>query len=318
MDDTTTAPIVWRPTAEAIEQANVTRLMRKAGVDSTEALHAWSVEDIGRFWDVALEDLGLSWYEPYTRTVDQSAGFPWAKWFIGGKTNIILNCLDRHVDGDLADAVALVGEGDDGEVRQWTYAALKEEVNRAAGLLRDLDVKPGDRIGIYMPMVPEVVIALFACFQVGAVAIPVFSAYGSEALAVRLEDAKAVVLFTADGGYRRGKVAPVKPSADLAVADVASLRHQIVLKRTGQDVDFKPGRDLWWHEHITPHAPDPKTEVLDAEAPRLRREAGGPLLLADRHRLDDGPVGDDRRHLPRRLLPRLRRCAQLAESGPPL
>jgi len=243
--------------------------MCKAGVDSYEALHAWSVDDIGRFWDVALEDLGLSWYEPYEQTYDASAGFPWTRWFVGGKTNIVLNCLDRHVEGGRGDAEALRGEGDDGATRSLSYAELRDEVNRLAGLLRELGVQPGDRIGIYMPMVPEVVVALFACFQVGAVAIPVFSAFGSEALAVRMNDAQAVLLFTADGGFRRGKVAPVKPAADAAVAQVPSIRHQIVLRRTGAEVPMQAGRDLWWDEHVAERAPDGKTEVLEAEAPAM-------------------------------------------------
>jgi acetyl-CoA synthetase len=258
--------IVWRPTPEIIEQANVTRLMARAGVSDYESLHAWSVADIGRFWDVALDDLGLSWYTPYERTYDDSRGFPWTRWFIGGQTNIVLNCLDRQVEGGRGEQEALIGEADDGAVTRYTYGDLKTAVNRAAGLLRDLGVRPGQRVGIYMPMVPEVVVALFACFQVGAVAIPVFSAFGSDALAVRLRDAEAVVLFTADGGHRRGKVAPVKPAADEAVAEVPSLRHQIVLRRTGADVAFTEGRDLWWHERIDGREPDPRTEVLDAEA----------------------------------------------------
>ena len=269
MSETTPAPIVWEPTPEIVAAANVTRLMQKVGVTTYEALHAWSIEDIGRFWDLALEDLGLSWYEPYETTYDDSDGFPWTRWFVGGTTNIVLNCLDRHVERGRGDQEALRGEGDDGERRVFTYAELQGEVNRAAGLLRELGVGPGDRVGIYMPMVPEVVIALFSCFQVGAVAIPVFSAFGSEALAVRLRDAGAVALFTADGGFRRGKAAPIKPAADEAVAQVPSLRHQIVLRRTGADVPMQAGRDLWWDEHVATRAPDRRTEVLPAEAPAM-------------------------------------------------
>lgn len=265
----TQSDIVWRPDPDLIEDSNVTRLMERVGATTFEALHAWSVEDIGRFWDVALDDLGLSWYEPYTQTVDQSDGFPWARWFVGGKTNIVLNCLDRHVAGERADAEALRGEADDGSVSTLTFAELKEQTSRAAGLLRSLGIQPGDHVGIYMPMVPEVVVALFACFQVGAVAIPVFSAFGSEALAVRLRDAGAVALFTADGGFRRGKVSLIKPNADAAVAEVPTLKHQIVLQRVKVDVPFTTGRDLWWHEAIDTHDPDTRTEVLDAEAPAM-------------------------------------------------
>ena len=261
--------IVWRPDPDFVARTNVKRLMDRVGVESYEALHAWSVADIREFWEVALDDLGLSWFEPYESIVDVSDGFPWARWFGGGKTNIVLNCLDRHVDTDRANEIALRGEADDGTLRTLTYTQLKEQTNRAAGLLRSLGIGPGDHVGIYMPMVPEVVVALFACFQVGAVAIPVFSAFGAEALAIRLRDAGAVALFTADGGYRRGKVALVKPTADEAVAQVPTIKHQIVLQRAKADVPFTEGRDLWWHEVIDTRAPDTHTEVLEAEAPAM-------------------------------------------------
>jgi acetyl-CoA synthetase len=260
------SPVVWRPTREITAHARVHRLMEKAGATTFEALHAWSVADVARFWDVALDDLGLSWYRRYDTTLDLSRGFPWARWFVGGRTNVVLNCLDRHADGPLGDAEAVVGEADDGTVRAWTYRDLKDETNRAAGLLRDLGVKPGDRVGIYMPMVPEVVAALFACLQIGAVAVPVFSAFGAQALAVRLRDAEAVVLFTADGGFRRGEAVPIKPNADLAMADAPSVKHAIVLRRTGAAVPMAPGRDLGGHERVAPRAPDRRTEELDAEA----------------------------------------------------
>jgi len=262
-------PVIWEPSEADIEGTHVKRLMDKAGVDSFEALHAWSVEDIGRFWDTVNEDLGLSWYEPYTKTYDVSRGLPWARWFIGGKTNIVLNCLDRHVENGDGDRLALIAEGDDGSVDEFTYAELRDEVNRAAGLLRDLGITPGDRVGIYMPMAPQVVVALFACFQVGAVAVPVFSAFGSDGLAVRLRDAEAVALFTSDGGYRRGKESPIKPFADMAVETVPTLRNMIVLRRTGGTLAFNIRRDIWWHERVSKREPDRRTEVLDAEAPAM-------------------------------------------------
>ena len=261
-----TDEIRWRPGREHLEHSRVARLMRKVGVDSPAALHAWSVADVARFWDVALQDLGTSWFTPYAKTLDLSGGFPWARWFVGGKTNLVLNCLDRHAKGPLASSEALVSETDDGAVRRLTYAELRAEVGRAAGCLREIGVRPGDRVGIYMPMVAEVVVALFACFAVGAVAVPVFSAFGAEALGVRLADAGAVALFTADGGRRRGAVVPIKPAADAAVAACPSVRRVICLRRTGETVPWTKGRDVWWHEAVSPRAPDLATEVLDAEA----------------------------------------------------
>ena len=231
-----TAPIVWRPDPEVAARTRVADLMLQVGVDSFEALHAWSVEDVARFWDVALEHLGLDWYTPYTKTLDASRGFPWARWFEGGTTNIVLNCLDRHVDAGRDAHTAVIGEGDGGDVRALSYGELQDLTRRAAGCLRDLGVEEGDRVGIYMPMVVEVVAALFACFQVGAVAVPVFSAFGAEALGIRLKDAEAVAVFTADGGFRRGKSAAIKASLDEALELAPSVEHVVVLRRTEQDV----------------------------------------------------------------------------------
>lgn len=261
-----TSRIVWRPTPEQVARTRVKKLMDEVGVSTYEELHAWSVDDIDRFWDLALKHLGIAWYEPYERVLDTSAGFPWARWFLGGKTNIVLNCLRRHVEAGRGDVTAVIGEGDDGSVVSRTYAEIDDLVGRAAGLLRDLGVRPGDRVGIYMPMVPEVVVALFACFQVGAVAVPVFSAFGAHALGVRLRDAQAVALFTADGGFRRGKTAPIKPNADEALREAPTVEHVIVLRHTGNAITMVEGRDHWWHDAVDGGAPDDEIEVLDAEA----------------------------------------------------
>lgn len=259
--------IRYRPDAASLEGTHIHRLMERAGAETPEALHAWSVEDVARFWDTVNEDLDIAWFEPYRQTLDLEGGFPWAKWFVGGKTNITLGCLQRHVDAGRGDEPAMIGEADDGTIDRWTYTRLHDEVGRAAGLLRELGVEVGDRVGIYMPMVPEVVVALFACFQVGAVAVPVFSAFGSDGLAIRLQDAEAKVLFTADGGNRRGKPRAIKPAADTALADCPAVQHTIVLRRTGQDVAFQSGRDRWWDEAVSSREPDRTIAVLDAEAP---------------------------------------------------
>jgi acetyl-CoA synthetase len=243
--------------------------MAKVGAKTPEALHAWSVADVGRFWDTALEDLGVEWYRPYARTVDPSGGIEWTKWFVGGRINVVHNCLDRHAKGDAAGRRALIAEGEDGSTRTWTYAELRRDVGKAAACLRALGVQPGDRVGIYMPMVGEVVVALFACLQVGAVAVPVFSAFGADALAVRLQDAGAVALFTADAGWRRGKLVDVKTSADAAMLRAPTVRHAIVLRRTAAEIPWTSGRDLDWAQAVGARAPDFSTEVLEAEAPSM-------------------------------------------------
>lgn len=259
----------WSPTEAFVKGTHVARLMQKAGVQTWQELHAWSIADIGRFWDVVNEDLDLTWYTPYEQTFDDSEGLPFTTWFKGGQLNVVRHCLERHVEQGRGKRPALIGESDDGTVTTHTYQQLYDDVGRAAGLLRDLGIQPGDRVGIYMPMVSEVVIALFACLQVGAVAVPVFSAFGADGLAVRLEDAGARVLFTADGGFRRGKSSPIKPAADIAAAQVKSLEHMIVLRRTGDTITFNLHRDMWWQERVLGREPDRDIAVLDSEAPAM-------------------------------------------------
>ncbi len=259
-------PVVFRPDPRTAARTRVGRLMERVGAPDAAALHAWSIADLERFWHTALDDLGVSWYRPYERVLDRSGGLPFTRWFLGGTTNLALNALDRHVEAGRGAAQALIAEADDGRVRSLSYAELREQVNRAAGLLRDLGVRPGDRVGLYLPMVAEVVVALFACFQVGALAVPVFSAFGADALAVRLRDAGVRVLFTADGGFRRGQAVPILPAAQAAAARLPDLQHLIVLRRTGAEVALAAGRDRWWHDAVERRAPDPRTEQLPAEA----------------------------------------------------
>lgn len=263
------APVVWRPGPDLLEGSRVARLMRRVGAATPQALHAWSVADLPRFWDTVLDDLGIVWARPYERTLDLSDGLPWARWFVGGRLNVVTSCLARHAEGAAADRPALVADDEEGRTRRLTYRELRDEVGRAAGLLRALGVRPGQRVGIYMPMAADVVVALFACLQVGAVAVPVFSAFGPEALAVRLRDAEAVALFTADAGRRRGQAVPVKPSADLAVAAAPTVQHVIVKRHVGIDVPWTEGRDLDWASAVSARAPDLRAEDLDAEAPAM-------------------------------------------------
>ena len=250
---------VWTPPPETVARANVTRFMKAHGIATREELHRRSVADVAWFWDAALKDLDVAWLAPYRQVLDQSKGIEWASWFVGGKINIVHNCIDRHV----GPKTALIWEGDDGATRTVTYAELDAMISRVARWLRAQGIKPGDAVGIYMPMVPEIVAVFFACLKVGAVAVPVFSAFAAPALAVRLADAEAKVLFTADGVSRRGKKAPLKPEADAAVAQVPSIRHVVVFDRLGIDVPMTPGRDIRWRD-IEPGASP--TEPLDAEA----------------------------------------------------
>lgn len=260
---------IWKPTAEYIDNSNIKRFMDRHGISDYRELWQRSVEDIRWFWDEVVKDIGLAWYEPYDEVLDDSKGIEWARWFVGGKTNIVLNCIDRHLEAGLGERKAIIAEADDGSVREITYAELGAEVSQLASLMRDLGIEVGDRVGIYMPMVPEVVVAMFACFKVGAVAIPVFSGFGAEALATRLDDAETKLLLTADGSFRRNKPVHIKDSADQAVAKVPSLKHQLVLKRANLEVDWVEGRDLWWKETLAKYPTDAETVQLDSEAPCL-------------------------------------------------
>ena len=208
----------------------------------------------------------LEWSQPWTQVLDWKP--PKAKWFLGGKINASVNCLDRHVRAGRGGRVALIWEGEPpGEVRRITYGELHADVNKFANVLKSLGVKRGDRVAIYLPMVPEVAVAMLACARIGAPHSVVFGGFSAESLRDRINDAGAKVLITADGGYRRGAIVPLKQNADDALAATPSIERVIVLRRTGQTVTFKTGRDLWWSELMAKAARDCPPEAMDAEDP---------------------------------------------------
>jgi len=257
--------IIWKPYGDYVEKSNIARFMKAHKIRDYDALIKRSTDDVAWFWDAALKDLGVEWYEPYEKVMDDSEGFPWTKWFIGGKINIVHNAIDRHIRDGKSNKLALIWEGDDGAVRTLTYGELNALVCKVASALTEIGVKKGDTVGIYMPMVPEIVAAFFGIMKIGAIAIPVFSGFGAAALATRLEDAQAKVLFTADGSLRRGKKVELKRDADEAVKSVPSIKHVIVLKRLSIPVQWQNGRDLWWHEFVEKQPTNVSTAILDAE-----------------------------------------------------
>ena len=257
--------IVWRPTPEIIEDSNLTRFMRRHEIGSFDELMRRSTEDVAWFTDAILSYLDIRFYEPYSQVVDLTRGVPWPRWCVGGKMNIVHNCLDKRIGTPDEGRTALIWEGEEGQVRTLTYGELYRQVNQAANALRSLGLGKGDAVGIYMPMTPEIVIALLATAKIGGIILPLFSGYGSGAIASRLADADAKALFTADGFIRRGKVVAMKPVADEAAAQVPSLKHMIVLQRAGLDVDWKPGRDHWWHELVPSNSTESQTEMTEAE-----------------------------------------------------
>jgi acetyl-CoA synthetase len=207
----------------------------------------------------------LDWIRPWQRVLEWRP--PHAKWFVGGRLNASANCLDRHVRAGRGGKLALIWEGEPGEVRRITYRELHADVNRFANVLKGLGVRRGDRVAIYMPMVPEVVVAMLACARIGAVHTVVFGGFSAESLRDRINDAQASVLITADGGYRRGTIVPLKRNADEAVRETPSVRHVVVLQRTKEAVPMHAGRDVLWHELMAKAGESCEPEAMDAEDP---------------------------------------------------
>ena len=207
----------------------------------------------------------LEWIRPWDRVLEWNP--PHAKWFIGGKLNASVNCLDRHVRAGRGGRTGLIWEGEPGDMRRLSYTELLNDVQKFGNVLKSLGVKKGDRVAIYLPMVPEVAVAMLACARIGAVHTVVFGGFSAESLRDRINDAEAKVLITADGGYRRGSVVPLKQNSDEAISATPSIAHVVVLKRTGQSVPMKPGRDQWWADVMAKAAPECPPEPMDAEDP---------------------------------------------------
>ncbi|MFH8748408.1 acetate--CoA ligase [Streptomyces rimosus] len=246
----------FAPPAELAANANVT----------AEAYERAAADRLG-FW--ATQAKRLTWASEPTETLDWSNP-PFAKWFADGKLNVAYNCVDRHVENGLGDRVAIHFEGEPGDTRAITYAELQREVSQAANALTELGVVAGDRVAIYLPMIPEAVIAMLACARLGAPHSVVFGGFSADALATRINDADARVVITADGGYRRGKPSALKPAVDEALTrpGTENVRSVLVVRRTGQeDVAWTEGRDVWWHEIVGRQSGTHTPEAFDAEHP---------------------------------------------------
>jgi acetyl-CoA synthetase len=259
--------VVWRPSEEYVERANVTRFMRANGIGSYDELVQRSQDDIAWFWDAVVKDLDLEFFEPYRQVVDLSRGAPWATWFTGGRINLAHNCVDRWA-ASTPDAIAVRWEGEDGPPRHVTYAELRGMADRLANGLASLGIAEGDAVGIFLPMAPETVAATLACAKLGAIYLPIFSGYAPDAVAARLRDADAKAVITADGTTRRGRVVPMKETADEAVAMSPTVRHVVVWSRLGRDdLPWTEGRDVRWDELLAAQPARFETRSLDPETP---------------------------------------------------
>ena len=244
---------VFDPPAELARDANV-----------TQADYDRAAEDRLGFWADAAGR--LDWTKPWDEVLDWTNP-PFATWFTGGELNVAVNCVDRHVAAGRGETVAYHWVGEPGDTRDITYAQLKDEVSRAANALTSLGVRAGDRVAIYLPMIPEAVISMLACARIGAVHMVVFGGFSPDALASRVEDAGAKVVITADGGYRRGAPSALKPAVDEALTKVSGVDHVVVVKRTEQDVEWTEGRDQWWHDLVDAQSTEHEAQAFDAEHP---------------------------------------------------
>jgi acetyl-CoA synthetase len=253
LDNLLTESRSFPPSEEFAAQANATAALRQEADADREA-----------FWAKQAER--LTWATKWDQVLDWS-GAPFAKWFVGGKLNVAYNCVDRHVESGHGDQVAIHWVGEPGDTRTITYADLKREVSKAANALASLGLTAGDRVAIYMPMVPEAIFSMLACARLGLVHGVVFGGFSAEALRSRIEDASAKLVITTDGQYRRGNPVSLKAAVDEAVAKAPTVENVLVVRRTGGDVEWTEGRDLWWHDVVDGQSEEHTPEAFDAEHP---------------------------------------------------
>lgn len=272
--------IVWRPTSDYVENARLTKFMQLHGIGDFGELMSRSTEDVAWFTDAVLKYLDIQFHEHYEKVVDLFRGIAWPQWCIGGKMNIAHNCLDKYIGTPVESQDALIWEGENGETRSMSYGELYLEVNKTANALRSLGLGKGDAIGLFMPMVPEIAVALLAIVKIGGIILPLFSGFGESAIVDRLADADAKALFTVDGAFRRGKIIPMKPVADKAAERIPTLEHMIVLNRTNNPVNMEAGRDYRWTDLVSAQPDSFPTEMTDAEDPLMIIYTSGTTGLA--------------------------------------
>jgi len=248
---------VFPPPAEFSAKAHIKSLAEY------ERIYAEAAQNPEAFWGKIAQE--LHWFEPWTKVLEWNA--PWAKWFVGGKINLSHNCLDRHANSSRRDKVAILWEGEPGDTRTLTYAQLLAEVERFANALKDIGVGKGDRVAVYMGMVPELAIAMLACARIGAVHSVIFGGFSANAIVDRVNDQQSSVVITQDASWRRGAQFPLKATVDEALASCPSVKSVVVYQRSGAQINMQPGRDHWWHELMAKAAPTCPAEPLDSEDP---------------------------------------------------
>jgi len=259
--------IVWQPTKKVIKDANITKFMLRHEIKTYEELILRSTTGIEWFWDSCVHESQISWYEPYTQLLDTTDGFAFAKWFLGGRLNIVDNCIDRHVnEKKKANKTAVIWQGECGAEKKLTYAELNAETCRVANYLKSVGVEKGDSVALYLPMVPELIPIFFAILKIGAVVVPIFSGFGTDAVVSRFQHSKVKVVFTADGTLRKGKQVPVKEILTESLDQCESVEKCVVVRRLHNDnCPMQSGRDVFYDLAISNQADKCSTEELKSE-----------------------------------------------------
>ncbi|MGB5842947.1 MAG: AMP-binding protein [Anaerolineales bacterium] len=267
MKDNFTYPseFVWQPSADYIDQAHLTRFIQQYNLSDFSEMLERSTQDVCWFTEAILQYLDIQFYKPYSQVLDLSRGIAWPRWVVGGEMNIVHNLLDKYIGSAVEQRVALISEHESGEIETFTYGQLYHKVNQVANALRSLGLGPGDAVGLFMPMTWEIVVAMLGIAKIGGIILPLFSGYGSGAVAARLADADAKALFTVDAFQRRGKNVNMKSVADHAVEQVPSLKHMIVVDNAGTQVNLVNSRDHWWHDLVENQLEIAETEIVGAE-----------------------------------------------------
>ena len=266
---------VWEASPDVLNATTLSRFLREHQLADFDALLKKADAEPHWFWDALLRFFAVRFSRPYTQILDTSGGIAWPQWCVGGETNLVLNCLDRHRDTPTWQKTAIIWEGENGMQRRWSYAELDSETARLAGALRKLGLRRGDVVAIYMPMLPEIAAAYFAIAKIGAIAMPLFSGFGPQPILDRLVDSSAKAVITVDGGWRRGKCVAMKSVLDNAALHAPALKHIVVLKQVGQETAMQSGRDVWWSDIVQSQPPAAPTEMMPADAPVMLMYTSG-------------------------------------------
>jgi acetyl-CoA synthetase len=275
IDELDQLPVAWSPEPGTFGRTLLGRMAARYGITDFETVARRAVEDPEWFWGAAAEDLGMRWLEPYERVLDLSDGPQFPHFFKGGKLNWADYGVDRWIERGRGDDDAIVWEGDDGSTRTLSYSDVKREIDRAAGAFRARGVGVGDVVALYLPMIPEAIVVLLAAAKIGAICAPFFSGFGPTPVRERLLDSRATLMVTADGYERRGKLVPMKETADQAAADAADLRSVLVVRRLGRKAPMRSGRDEWWDEALDAATPVTEAPAFDAETPCILLYSSG-------------------------------------------